>query len=112
MALTCLWGLQPESSSVRARLSEYECHFHPHRRLAAFLSGRRRILRFHERVAVVVGRRNFGGSRLEIKAALASEAITWFVVLSGESGGWFKSFLILVFLTETQVKNECSSPTT
>lgn len=47
----------------------------------------------------------FGGSRLEIKAALASEAITWFVVLSGESGGWFKSFLILVFLAETQVKN-------
>lgn len=58
-----------------------------------FSPGVAEFLRFHERVAVVVGRRDFfGGSRLEIKAALASEAITWFVVLSGESGSWFKSF--------------------
>lgn len=43
-------------------------------------------------------------SQLEFKVAFASEAITWFVVLSGEDGSWFKSFLILIFLTETQVK--------
>lgn len=49
----------------------------------------------------------WGGANLKSRLLFASEAITWFVVLSGgRMEDWFNSFLILMFWIETQVKKK------